>query len=69
MRGGNIVAIRQFGENVAFGSGSEVSGDPQEGPHLRAEQTKSGGKRTLPLKGRLSGAERTYSDPGLNSRS
>ncbi len=47
---------------------SEVSGDPQEGPHLRAEQTKSGEKRTLPLKGPLSGVQRTYPNQGLNSR-
>ncbi len=51
-----------------FGSDSEVSGDPQEGSHLGAEQTKSGEKRTLPLKGPLSGVERTYPDQGLNSR-
>ncbi len=41
---------------------------PQEGPHLGPKQTKSGGKRTPPLKGPLSGVERTYPDPGLNSR-
>lgn len=56
--------ISHFG----FGSESKVSGDPQEAPHLGAEQTKSGEKRTLPLKDPLSGVERTYPDPGLNSR-
>ena len=37
------------GPNFRSGSESEVSGDPREGPHLGAEQTKSGGKQTLPL--------------------
>ncbi len=56
--------ISHFG----FGSESKVSWGPQEGPHLGAEQTKSGEKRTLPLEGPLSRVERTYPDPGLNSR-
>ena len=54
---------------VALGSESEVSRDPQEGPYLGAEQTKSGEKRTSSLGFPLLGVERTYPDPGLNSGS
>jgi len=45
---------------VAFGSPSDHRRRHPERPHLGVQPTKSGGKRTLPLEGRLSGGKRSY---------